>query len=292
MDTQAKGKFASGQLFVVATPIGNLKDITFRAVEVLREVDLIAAEDTRTSYRLLRHYQIDTPMLAYHAHNEERMGKRLLTQLSQGKKIALISDAGTPLINDPGHLLLRRLHQAGIRITPIPGACSPIAALSACAFPCEHFSYLGFLPRRGGKREAALRQIETTEHTLILLETPHRIIATLKDLQTRGMGRELCIAREMTKLHEEFHYGTAESLTQHFSLRPPRGEMVLIIGPKKNTDDAPIDDAQILQYAAQPEYAELSPSARARNIAKRLGIDRARVYHVLLEAQRGKTSKP
>ena len=254
--------------------------MTFRAVETLKNVALIAAEDTRTSGRLLQYYSIETPMLACHEHNEQQAAQRIEEALASGQDVALISDAGTPLINDPGYQLVHSLRHKGYRITPIPGASSPIAALSAAGFSCDHFSYMGFFPRRGSARRQALQWLATSPHTTVFLESPKRIIKTLQALMPVTGERPLCIARELTKLHEEFLHGTAAQLLQHFASHPPRGEMVLIIDRQQANGTA--DDDTILQLAETPTYATLRPSAKARAIARHLGIDRDRVYRLLM----------
>jgi len=178
MKTHTNDKHANGQLFIVATPIGNLADITYRAVETLKSADLIAAEDTRVSRRLCEYYGIATPLLACHEHNEEKMAAQLLEAILEGKNIALISDAGTPLINDPGYRLVSHLRASGIRVTPIPGACSPIAALCASGLPTDSFAYDGFLARSGKTRKTQIELIAASTCTRILLESPHRLLQT------------------------------------------------------------------------------------------------------------------
>ncbi|HXH65327.1 MAG TPA: 16S rRNA (cytidine(1402)-2'-O)-methyltransferase [Mariprofundaceae bacterium] len=284
MDSQPNRNAGTGQLFVVATPIGNLGDISYRAVEILKKADAIAAEDTRTSARLLSHYGIATPMFACHEHNEEALAEQLLARLRQGQDIALISDAGTPLISDPGFKIVRTLRRAGIRITPVPGPCSPIVALSASGLPTDRFTYLGFLPRAGSKREAMLRQIAAAEHTHILLESPHRLVGTLRELQGHlRPEHEMCVAREMTKMFEEFVYGTGAEVVARFEAEPPRGEIVLIIGPAPEAGEA-IDDAAILARLHAPDMHSLPPSTRARSVAKELGVPKSRVYRLLTDS--------
>lgn len=280
MDTQTKSKQATGQLFIVATPIGNLNDMTFRAVSTLQHVDKIAAEDTRTSGVLLRHFGIETPMFPCHEHNEKAVAKTMITALKAGQNIALISDAGTPLINDPGFRLVRLVREAGLRVVPIPGACSPIAALCAAGLASDHFRYLGFFPRKGSAKSEMLQCIKEDRGTLIFLESPKRIIKTLQAISEYCGERELCVARELTKLHEEILHGQCEALLLHFQDHAPRGEMVLLIGP----DDAPVhvEDQEICHVAAQAEFSTLSPSGRAREVARRLHIPRSRVYQLLM----------
>ena len=282
MDSQPKHQTAYGQLFVVATPIGNLADITFRAIETLKSVQLIAAEDTRASRRLLDHYGIDTPMISLHEHNEAARVETLLDRLKAGNDIALISDAGTPLISDPGYRLAVRLRREQIRITPIPGPSSITAALSAAGLPTDHFRFAGFLPRSGGSRSQALARIAAADETVVLLESPHRLLATLRDLQSLvAAEREMVVGRELTKLYEEFRAGTATKLIDHFDRHPARGEIVLMVGPAKD-EAAEISDQQILDCLASESMQSLPPSARAKAVAAMLGIPKARAYALLI----------
>lgn len=283
MESQPKHQTSAGQLFVVATPIGNLGDITYRAVETLKGVDLIAAEDTRTSRKLLQHCGIATPMIAVHEHNEEKAAEKLLSRLMQGESVALISDAGTPLISDPGYRLVRKLRSAGIRITPIPGASSVLAALCAAGLPTDHFRFAGFLPRSGTARSSALTSLATATETNVVLESPHRLLHTLKDLAPLlEEKRELVVARELTKLHEEFVCGDAATLVDHFSERPPKGEIVLVVAPAlPQQREASDDDIRIRLEAA--DMQALKPSARAKAIAKELGLNKSRVYDLMTE---------
>jgi 16S rRNA (cytidine1402-2'-O)-methyltransferase len=283
MDSQPNRNTGTGQLFVVATPIGNLGDISYRAVEVLKKADAIAAEDTRTSARLLSHYGIETPMFACHEHNEAELAAQLLARLQQGQDIALISDAGTPLISDPGFRIVRTLRRAGIRVIPIPGPSSPIVALSASGLPTDRFTFMGFLPRTGAKREAAMRGIADASHTHIMLESPHRLLGTLHELQHHLQpDHEVCVAREITKLFEEFVCGTITEVIARFEAQPPRGEIVLITGPAPETGHS-IDDDAILARLQASDMQVLAPSARAKSVAKELGVAKSRVYRLLTE---------
>jgi len=282
MDSQPNDKQASGQLFVVATPIGNLADITYRAVETLKSVDLIAAEDTRTSRRLCERYAISTPMLACHEHNETAVSHKLLERLQSGKNIALISDAGTPLISDPGFKLVRELHRHGIRITPVPGPCSPIAALSACGLPTDQFVFSGFLPRSGKSRRQRLDEIASGDITHILLESPKRLLNTLDDLvKYCGPERQVCVAREITKLHETFVRGTLDEVKSSMSETPARGEIVIIIGSDEHK--TVVSDAEIILLLKHADMEALSPSSRAKQTAKMLHVSRSRVYTLLMQ---------
>jgi len=271
-----------GQLFVVATPIGNLADMSYRAVETLKQVDAIGAEDTRPSRKLLQHYGIDTPMFALHEHNEAAMAETLLPRLLGGENVALISDAGTPLISDPGFRLVQKLRAADIPVTPIPGASSIITALCASGLPTDHFRFTGFLSRSGKSRKTELAVLEASFETTILLESPRRLLHTLKDLaKLLDAERQLCVARELTKLHEEFFNGTADQLLTHFNETAPRGEIVLLIAGK-DKKSAVITDAQIQDALRDSAMRELPPSARAKAVAQALGVSKSRVYALIL----------
>ena len=274
----------AGQLFIVATPIGNLGDITYRAVETLKQVDLIAAEDTRISCRLLAHYGIDTPMISHHEHNEEAASKKILAKINAGTNIALISDAGTPLISDPGYRLVRLLRENDIEVVPIPGPSSPIAALSVSGLPTNSFTFLGFLPRSGQARQNILQQIAQAACTQVLLESPKRLPKTLEDMEkTCGPDREVCMARELTKLHEEVVQGGLRKVRAHIDTGRLRGEIVLIVSPAPARD---ITDEEIIDCLRRTDSPELPPSARAKKVAKQLGITRSRAYELLLGMDR------
>jgi len=280
MDSQDNSIQACGQLFIVATPIGNLADMTYRAIETLKKVDWIASEDTRVSGRLLEYYDIKTPMFACHDHNEAKVAERMLERLQSGESGALISDAGTPLINDPGYRLVRKIRQAGLNVVPIPGACSPIAALCASGLATDQFTYMGFLARSGRTRTAQLQMIADARHTCVFLESPKRIVKTLQNLADVVGTKEICIGRELTKLHEEFVSGSASDVMAHFNKHTPRGEMVVMIGVSQTPVE--ITDAMIVVEAKQAIYEALSPSARARAVAQKLDVKRSRVYDVLM----------
>jgi 16S rRNA (cytidine1402-2'-O)-methyltransferase len=216
-------------LYVVSTPIGNLEDITFRAVKTLKEVDLIAAEDTRHSRILLERYEIKTPVTSFHAWTDNRKLEALITQLKEGKKIALITDAGTPGISDPGYVLIKAALEQKITIVPIPGPAAFLTALQASGVPTHHFLYLGFLPQKKG-RQTLLKTFPSEKRTIVFYESPHRINKTLSELSAILDERQLVIARELTKIHEEFFRGTAKEALAHFSAKKtPKGEFTVII---------------------------------------------------------------
>ncbi|MDA8430398.1 MAG: 16S rRNA (cytidine(1402)-2'-O)-methyltransferase [Geobacteraceae bacterium] len=222
----------SGTLYIVATPIGNLEDMTYRAVRILTEVDLIAAEDTRHSLKLLNHFNISKSLTSYFDHNQQFKGERILNALRQGKNVALISDAGTPCISDPGYNLVRDAVAAGITVIPIPGACAAIAALAGSGMPSDSFTFAGFPPSRQGKRCSFLTELSALPGTLLLYEAPHRLADTLRDIRQVMGERQVVVARELTKIYEEFIRGTAsEVIAAAIDQGRVRGEVVILIAP-------------------------------------------------------------
>lgn len=215
-------------LYLVATPIGNLEDISGRALRILNEVSLIAAEDTRHTARLLQHYHIHTPSISYHEHNKLVRLERVLDALLAGD-VALVSDAGTPALNDPGYELVKAVIAAGHRVSPVPGACAPISALVASGLPTDAFVYLGYLPRKQRERSRLLAGISSLPYTLVFLEAPHRLLSALQDLESELGDRRVAIARELTKLHEEIFRGSLAEAIQHFNANPPRGEITMVV---------------------------------------------------------------
>ncbi len=216
-------------LYLVPTPIGNLGDMTFRAVETLQSVDLILAEDTRTSGKLLKHYDIETPMRAYHAHNEHRVTDDLIKELTQGARFALITDAGSPGISDPGFLMVRACHAAGVQVVALPGATAFVPALTASGLPSDSFYFEGFLPQKKG-RQTRLKAIAQLDKTVILYESPHRLVKCLLQLQEHcGSERRACVCRELSKLHEEVKQDSLANLIEYYESHPPKGEIVIIL---------------------------------------------------------------
>ena len=216
-------------LYLVPTPLGNLKDITLRALEVLKEVDLILCEDTRTSQKLLQHYQINKPLTPYHQHNEHRVADHLVAQLQAGKKMALITDAGTPGISDPGFLLVRACIQQGVTVNCLPGATAFVPALINSGFSAQRFCFEGFLPLKKG-RQTLLKLLASETRTIILYESPVRLVKTLADLATyMGETRRASVSREITKMFEETRRGTLQELIAYFTQKPPKGEIVLVL---------------------------------------------------------------
>jgi len=275
-----------GVLYVVATPIGNLNDVTIRALKVLEEVHLIAAEDTRHTRPLLSHHGIHTPMLAMHEHNERARIEQLLGKLESGESLALVSDAGTPLISDPGFPLVRQARRNGIRVVPVPGPSALVCALSASGLPTDRFLFLGFPPRNSTQRLRWLGALAKESATLICYESSHRILATLADMQeVFGCEREAVIGRELTKLHETFLQGSINQLSELVAddSNQQRGEFVILVhGFDKQSDEAVLVDAQrVLQVLA----AELPVKQAARLCAKITGEKKNTLYQRILALQ-------
>ncbi len=218
-----------GRLYIVATPIGNLKDFTFRAIDTLKEVDFVFAEDTRNSIQLMKHYNIETKIDSYHEHNNVKKIPKIINLLNEGKNIALISDAGTPTISDPGYKLIRACIDEEINIIPIPGASAVTAALSASGLPSDSFFFLGFLPHKKGRKKK-ISFLKSLDNTIIIFESPHRLLKTLKELHDELGERPVVVARELTKLYEEIIRGNFDSIIEYFESKKVKGEIVIIIG--------------------------------------------------------------
>ena len=222
------------KLYLVPTPIGNLEDMTFRAIRILKEVDLILAEDTRTSLKLLRHFEIGTPMQSHHMHNEHRILEPTIRQLLQGKEMALISDAGTPGISDPGFLLVRSCIEAGIRVECLPGPTAFVPALVMSGLPCDKFVFEGFLPVKKG-RNTRLQLLSQETRTIVIFESPHKLNRTLEHIaEFFGPERKIAVTREISKIHEETLRGEVQELIRHFSESSPKGDFVVVISGSKN----------------------------------------------------------
>lgn len=260
------------ELFIVATPIGNLSDMTFRAVETLKSVDLIACEDTRHSRKLLDHYGIDKPLVSLHEHNEAARSAELAGRMAEGLSIALISDAGTPIVSDPGFRLVREAVSRGIRVTPIPGPSASVAALAASGLPSNEFFFAGFLPRKEGERRRRLEQLSRMGSTIILYEAPHRILATLGEIAAVMGDPEICIARELTKLHEEFLRGRAGEVAAQLRSRGEiRGEFTLLIAPRQESSEelGVEEEVMALIGTGMKKIDAIKAVARNRGLGKR-----------------------
>lgn len=267
-----------GVLYLVATPIGNLDDITRRALEVLSQVTLIAAEDTRHTRKLLDHYNIHTPAVSYHEHNKLARLDRILGALAAGD-VALVSDAGTPALNDPGYELVKAALQAGYAVSPVPGPSAPLAALVVSGLPTDTFLYLGYLPRKKTERIRLLKQIAALPYTLIFLETPHRLLDALQDLHAVLGDRHMAAARELTKLHEEIFRGSIMQAQAHFSSQEPRGEFTLVVAGL--TELPKWSESQILAALQDLLEAGVSPSQAASEVAAAAGLPKRQVYRLL-----------
>lgn len=270
----------TGTLYLVATPIGNLQDITFRAVEILKNVDLIACEDTRHSRKLLNAYQISAKLVSYHEHNEAERADELSRLLIEGKSIAVVSDAGTPGISDPGFRLVQKCVELGIQVIPIPGAVAFVNAAIASGLPTDSLFFGGFLPSKTGERKKRLRELADVPATLLFYETPHRIAAAVRDaLETLG-DREAAIARELTKLHEEFVRGKLSEIASKLDAEPARGEYVLVIA--REDGDKPLEvSVSISSRVAQLESEGLDQKAALKQAAKERGIGKSEAYRIL-----------
>lgn len=279
----------AGTLYLVSTPIGNLEDITHRAVRLLGEVDIIACEDTRHTKKLLNHYGINTRTISYHEHNERERAAELIKQLKRGSDVAVVSDAGTPGISDPGFRLARLAIENEVRVVPVPGASALITALVASGMPTDEFFFGGFLPARSGARRARLSELRSIPATLIFYEGPHRIAATLKDARDILGEREAVVARELTKMHEEIVRGRLSELAARFSsAQSARGEMVLIIDRAVIEVEGGKDKAaaSIAALVTELENEGLDHRAALKKAARELGLSRAEAYRRLV-AERG-----
>jgi 16S rRNA (cytidine1402-2'-O)-methyltransferase len=260
-------------LYIVATPIGNLEDITLRALRVLREADLIACEDTRQTRKLLDHFGIAKPVTSYHDHNETARARELIERIERGESIALVSDAGTPLISDPGYRLVLAAIAAGIDVVPIPGPSAAMGALAAAGLATDSFRFCGFLPPKASQRQKMLEELKAETCTLVFYEAPHRILETLEDIAAVMGGRPVVIARELTKMHEEFLRGRAVELQKTLSGRPSvKGEITLLIGKAEAVaqDDTPIEDAiHALESTGVARMDAIKQVAKARGLSKR-----------------------
>jgi 16S rRNA (cytidine1402-2'-O)-methyltransferase len=270
-------------LFLVATPIGNLEDISERALRTLRQASLIAAEDTRHTGKLLEHFGIHTRLTSYHEHNKGVRTAGVLAALEKGD-VALVSDAGTPALNDPGYELVQAAIAAGHSVSPIPGACAPVAALVASGLPTDAFLYLGYLARKPGDRKRQLAQVSDLPYTLIFLETPHRLLAALEDLQAALGDREAAVGRELTKLHEEIFRGRLSAARAHFADHEPRGEFTLVVAGKKT--DPERWGREKMQVFLQTALARGEPAASlARQAAETSGWKRREIYALIVQLQ-------
>lgn len=261
-----------GELYIVATPIGNLEDITLRAIKTLEQVDIIAAEDTRHTLKLLNHLNISKPMISYHRHNEEVKTDELINKLLEGKNVALVSDAGTPVISDPGEEIVKKCLENEIKVIPVPGACAAITALIASGIDAKEFTFLGFLPLNKKNRKEKLEQIAMGENTIILYEAPHKLSQTLEELSTITEKRKIALAKELTKMHESYVTGTAEELKN--KVQQPKGEYVIVI--EKNEKTTKQEQKELLNQLSVEEHYKYyeKKGLDKKEIIKRIAKDR------------------
>jgi len=271
-----------GTLYIVSTPIGNLEDITIRSLKVLQAVRIIAAEDTRHTQKLLQHYDIHTPQTSYHDHNKEEKGEILINKLKEGDDVALVSDAGTPGISDPGYYLINRAIEEGIKITPVPGPTASIAALSVSGLPTDSFVFEGFLPARRKTRQKKLRELLAEKRTLIFFEAPHRLLASLKDIEDILGDRRIVLTRELTKVFEEILRGKVSDVIRMLEGRKIKGEITIVLeGASKKVD---VETTCLEGYLERLIIEEgLSLKEAVSRVSKDLGIPKKRVYKKALE---------
>ena len=278
-----------GTLYVVATPIGNLEDMTFRAVRILKEADLIACEDTRHTAKLLHHYGIDKPTVSYHEHNEAARAEELVAKLEQGLNIAQVSDAGMPGISDPGYRVIKLAIERGVNVVPIPGASAVVAALAPSGLPTESFQFLGFLPARSGERRTLLESVRHAHQTTVVYEAPHRIVETMKDIvELLGAERPVVLARELTKVHEEFVRGRAAEILLRVQKHDLKGEMTLLIG-KSERAAAPAARKDIASRVEEiMREGSVDENTALKVVAKERGISKSEAYRELQRVRRKK----
>ena len=268
----------NGKLYIVATPIGNLEDITIRALKILKEVDIIAAEDTRQTLKLLNHFEISKPLISYHRHNEDVKSNILIEKLKNGENIALVSDAGTPGICDPGEEVIKKSIEEGITVIPIPGACAMINALIVSGLPTKEFNFLGFLPLNKKLRKEKLKEIENSEKTIIIYEAPHKMKTTLLDLKNMLKNRKIVLARELTKIHEEFIRKNIDELLQEIDNL--KGEMILIIEGNKieNNEENELNNLSLEEHYKYYEKQGLDKKEIIKKIAKDRNVNKNEIY--------------
>ena len=279
----------AGKLYLCATPIGNLEDITYRVLRTLKEVDLIAAEDTRNSIRLLNHFEIKTPMTSYHEYNKIDKAYQLVAKMREGKNIALITDAGTPGISDPGEDIVRICYEEGIPVTSLPGAAACITALTMSGLPTRRFAFEAFLPKDKKEHQAVLEELKTETRTIIIYEAPHHLVRTLQELHdTLGGDRRLTICRELTKRHEEKLQMTLADSLSYYEVNEPRGEYVLIIAGRsreemKKEEQAGWEALSLEEHMAHYESQGIDRKEAMKRVAKDRGVSKRDIYQALLK---------
>jgi 16S rRNA (cytidine1402-2'-O)-methyltransferase len=272
-----------GTLYLVATPIGNLEDLSPRAIRILREVRLIAAEDTRHTGKLLKHFDIPTPLTSYFEHNKLNKIDAILEMLAAGD-VALVSDAGSPAINDPGYELVKAALASGFEVRPVPGPSAPIAALTVSGLPTDSFLYLGYLPHKANDRRARLKEVADQPYTLIFLESPHRVTEALEDMLSTLGDRRIAVAREMTKLFEEYWRGIVSGALEYFKSQPARGEFTLVVEGKRKEDNWMWTEEQLLAAIKKAGKSNKKPKEIAAELAELSGWSKKEIYQKIVHS--------
>lgn len=279
-----------GQLYLCATPIGNLEDITFRVLNTLKEVDLIAAEDTRHSIKLLNHFEIKTPMTSYHEYNKVEKAKYLVQRMQMGEKIALVTDAGTPAISDPGEELVRQCHEAGVKVTSLPGACAAVTALTLSGLPTRRFCFEAFLPADKKEKQEILEELKEETRTIILYEAPHRLKKTLQECLEILGNRKMTLLRELTKKHETVFLTTLEDAIAKYEVEDPKGECVLVIEGMSRKEKKEKEIQSFSEISVQEHYEGylkqgMDSKAAMKQVAKDRNVGKREIYQILLQAK-------
>jgi 16S rRNA (cytidine1402-2'-O)-methyltransferase len=278
----------AGLLYVVATPIGNLEDITLRALRILKEVDLIAAEDTRHTQILLNHYHIHTPLTSYHEHNERTKAQPLVERLVRGENVALLCDAGTPAIADPGYRLVIEATRAGVRVIPLPGASALAAVLSASGLPTDRFVFEGFLPAKKQERKTKLQALRNESRTLVFYEAPHRLMESLQDLQQILGDREIVVAREVSKVYEEFLRGTLDKIIAQLAEQTVKGEITLVV--RGSTNESSVSEKELEAEIQQLAEGGMGIKAISEFLSDRYHVSKRKVYQMALQLRKSEGS--
>ena len=279
-----------GQLYLCATPIGNLEDITFRVLNMLKEVDLIAAEDTRHSIKLLNHFEIKTPMTSYHEYNKVEKAKYLVQRMQMGEKIALVTDAGTPAISDPGEELVRQCHEAGVKVTSLPGACAAVTALTLSGLPTRRFCFEAFLPADKKEKQEVLEELKEETRTIILYEAPHRLKKTLQECLEILGNRKMTLLRELTKKHETVFLTTLEDAIAKYEVEDPKGECVLVIEGMSRKEKKEKEIQSFSEISVQEHYEGylkqgMDSKAAMKQVAKDRNVGKREIYQILLQTK-------
>lgn len=273
-----------GILYLCPTPLGNLEDITLRAIKVLKEVDIIGVEDTRRTIKLLNHYEIKTPMISYHQHNKEKRGREIMGYLQEGKRVALAADAGTPGISDPGYELIRQAIDEGIQVISLPGPCAAVTAVTVSGFPIKRFAFYGFLSSKKKERKKELELISQEEMTVVIYEAPHRLLKTLKEMAVFMEDREIALCRELTKINEEVKRGKIEDLISHYESKPPRGEITLVMGPYvREEKDSTHTFREGVKEVEELKEQGLREGEAIKRVSRYFNLPRRKLYQRVME---------